>query len=322
MNRGRVKAVLAMIAAIVVAAVIVIAVSATDNGSAGTTTSTVPASSTDTTAAPQSPAVGNEDNQSPLVLKTARNWTELKATIDGRAEIWYQLYPNWLNQRLSLDWAFVGKLVDYEKSGVDFRWILASNTSDSDDVVRQKLVDKGFDKADVAKWHIVRVDSFENTRLNSGKNGFVVFTDNKSQVRVVLGIPKDINDLSKDIDYSRGVLAMCGNPIRIVPPTTSTTVPTTPTTKCPPTTTSTTEPPTTTTTSTTEPPTTTTKGPTHQPGTTNVEPDGDGDVSPDTTSPNKEESTSTTKAPTTTTRATNPPEVTSTSVNNGTVPGP
>jgi len=220
----------------------------------------------------ENPAVGNEDNTNP-VFDTVQNWRDLVTAVENEQAEWYK---QCLQTRIGVSWdqaQAYAKLVD---QGNDLRFILVSNTSVSDVQARQMLKDKGIPSVDNLK--VVRVNGFTNTQgLPADK--CQAFGDARSQVRIALAVPIDVNDPKKGIHTDKGVLGMCSNPFNIPsgptpaapPPTTS-----------PPTTVPTTVPPTTTTTrpcssgkctppTTVAPPPTTTP----QPSTTTTLPSGD-----------------------------------------------
>jgi hypothetical protein len=206
------------------------------------------------------PLVGNQGNVDP-VLSTVQNWRELVQAVEGKEE-WYK---GCLQSRIGVTWDQARQYAGLVDQGQDLRFILVSNSSVSDERARRMLRDEGIPNVD--KLQVVRVNGFENTRGLPTDRCNTWPNDPRSQVRVSLAIPKDVNDVTKGFDQSRGVLAMCSNPWKIhqvAPPATTkpkpkpaptTTVPRkgTPPTTVPAPTTTTTRPVVTTTTTTTPP---------------------------------------------------------------------
>jgi hypothetical protein len=178
---------------------------------------------------PTNPLVGNQGNDQP-VLDTVEDWRDLVDAVNRDDLQWYR---DCLKGRIEVTWEQAERYAQLVDEGHDLRFILVSNSSISDETARQRLKDQGFDDVDDLK--VVRVPGFRNTRgLPSDRCN--PFGDERSQVRLSLAVPKDVNDLSKGFHEDRGVLAMCSNPWDLFPPveitttttTTSTTTTTTP----------------------------------------------------------------------------------------------
>lgn len=246
-----------------------------DSGSDDATTTTE-APATDPTATPDDPLVDDEGNTNP-VLSEVRSYRSLvKALVaeSGRGK-WY---TDDLQQFNGITRDDILRAVKLEEQGHDLRLILMSNTNLTDGEARAQLKAQGVKEVD--RLPIVRVNGFINTRglPNDRMNPF---EDNRSQVRVSLGIPNDWNDLSKGLQADRGILTMCGNGWKlkkvsapVAPPATpvkpKAPTPTQPPATVPPTSPPVTQPPVTQP-PTTAPPVTTTRPPTTVPPKTPIE---------------------------------------------------
>jgi hypothetical protein len=159
---------------------------------------------------------GNDGNTNPL-LGEARSWTQLRAVVEAGEQGWY---GSCLQERIGITWEQLDQLSELEEEGSDFRVIVVSNSDLTDAEARAALAAKDFRDLDTLK--IIWVSGFWNTRgLKS--HHWQVFWDNRSQVRLALGVPSDPSDLSKGFDQSRGVLTVCGNPWNVSPSSATTT---------------------------------------------------------------------------------------------------
>jgi hypothetical protein len=153
------------------------------------------------------PLVGNEGNLKPLKKGAVQDWAQLYRWAQQPGNSWY-----WrcLKQRIGITKQDVRKYVKLGKR-YDLRLILVSNSLLSDAQAREALRAKLPGVKGIDRLPVVRLSGFENTWLQS-PGVWHPFWDARSQVRLSLGIPKDVNDLSMGFDVTRGVLAMCCNP--------------------------------------------------------------------------------------------------------------
>jgi hypothetical protein len=158
-------------------------------------------------------AVGNQDNQDP-VFETVQSWSDLVAAVENEGAGWYQ---ECLANRIGVSWEQAQHYANLVRSGEwDLRFILISNADNtSDEQARAALAAQGI--SNVEALPVVRVNGFENTR-GIPEDRCQAFGDARAQVRVSLGIPVDPNDPSKGMDPTRGVLANCSNPWKLLPP--------------------------------------------------------------------------------------------------------
>jgi len=169
------------------------------------------ASGTPVVFGPEHPAAGNDNNTDP-VFSTVQNWRELVKAVEKQDAGWYK---DCLAARTGVTWEQAQQYAALVDQGHDLRFILVSNSSVSDDQARQMLRDRGIPNVD--NLPITRLNSFRNTR-GLPQDKCQAFGDERSQVRVSLAIPNDVNDLSKGVHKDKGVLAMCSNPWDIPPP--------------------------------------------------------------------------------------------------------
>jgi len=224
----------------------------TSTPSGSSTTTSIMAGPSAGYGTPDDPYVGNAGNTNPVLSEVASYQSLVKALVaqPGRG-VWY---TDDLQRFNGISRDDILRAAELEKQGNDLRFILISNSGISDAEARAQLKAEGVKEID--RLPIVRVNGFINTRgLPDARMD--PFEDNRSQVRVSLGIPNDWNDLSKGLQADRGILTMCGNGWKKPPART-------PTTTAPPVVTTTTAPPVTTTTrpvvtTTTSPITTTTQ---------------------------------------------------------------
>lgn len=195
------------------------------------------------------PYVGNQGNTNPVLSEVRSYQSLVKALVaqPGRGK-WYTDDLQQFNGITRDDILRAAKL---EKQGHDLRFILVSRTNKTDAEARAQLKAEGV--KEVERLPIVRVNGFTNTQ-GLPNDRMDPWPDDRSQVRVSLGIPVDWSNLSKGLQADHGILTMCGNgwklkEVREAPP--ATTVPETHTTQPSVTTTTTAQPP-------GKPPTTTT----------------------------------------------------------------
>lgn len=155
----------------------------------------------------QSTLFGTEQNADPVVDRPMENWRELVNWVNSNGADWYK---QCLTSRNGVTWAQAEHYAQLVDQGQDLRWILPSNTQVSDDQAKQELRQRGVPNVDNLTVH--RQNGVDNTR-GIDVHGCQPWRDERSQVRVVLAVLVDDADPAKGIDYSRGVLPMCGNPL-------------------------------------------------------------------------------------------------------------
>lgn len=158
----------------------------------------------------EAPAVGDDCNEDPVVPDQFQDWEDVnRFGADGQN----QWYFDCLQTRLGVSRDDVRRYSELEGQGHDLRGIVISNTNPSDEVARDKLEKDGVKDVGKIK-HVIRLSGFENTRgIDSDRCN--PFGDPRSQVRLALLIPQDVNDMSKGVHTDRGVLGMCGNPFKV-----------------------------------------------------------------------------------------------------------
>lgn len=233
---------------------------------------------------PANPAVPSDDAQQ-AVVTSVRSWADVVQRMTDEAP-WYESC-NDARIGVNLDDARQFAVVqdDLSRQGFNLFFIVAVNTTVSDEEARQKLREDGYDVPDSTP--VRRLDAIRNTRRThvGGENRCQAFADARAQVFLSLAVPVfSPDDPTKVVgmDQDRGDAFHCGNPWDLLPPEEP---PVTPPSTRPPVTPPSTNPPTTMPPSTTVPPTT-------------VPPCPSGKCTPPTTLPPSPE---TTTAPTTAT---------------------
>jgi len=179
----------------------------------------------------------NADSRTPVVREgeIVKNWAELDALLGADTS-----YTECVSNTTDMNWSSdVPKFKSTESADNDPRYILAVNTTASDEAIRKIASDST--NEDLSGLKILRVDSIINTRgFTTG--GCQEFLDRRSMVRVSLGkFVYNADGSVKGLQNGTGVFVDCHNPWRLpaIPPTTPPTTPTptpTPTPTCPPTT--------------------------------------------------------------------------------------
>jgi hypothetical protein len=160
----------------------------------------------------ESPAVGNDCNEDPVSPEEFQDWEDVYRFGADNQNQWYF---DCLQTRIGVSREDVRRYAELERQGHVLTGILVSNTNATLEEARAKLKGDGVDDVDrlteMRKWN-----GFENTR-GIGSNRCSPFGDGKPQIRLILLVPLDVDDVNKGFHQDRGVLGMCGNPAKLTP---------------------------------------------------------------------------------------------------------
>jgi hypothetical protein len=149
------------------------------------------------------PAVGRDANDEPVSEEPFSSWIAVDRLLASNTRSARQ-YGACLKTTLGITPTDVSEYADRVVDGYDLRAILVSNTSVTNAAARQQLRLKGV--PNVSRLAVIRVSGFRNTAAGCAR-----FNDERSQVRVTLTIPRDVNDIREGVFRTKGVLGMCGN---------------------------------------------------------------------------------------------------------------